>query len=323
MMSAMCQVPGAKLVVVFAALFALGSPLHSDAQEATIFPFLRGTISARSAGLGGATVAMTNDLSTIVLNPATLNTIEEQQVTGTFIKHVLDINSGFAAYGDRFGDLGTLGFTASYTNYGSFERTDITGTQSGTVGAQDLVVAASIARELDTLISYGFTVKFLYSGLDDQVSTAIAVDAGLHFQLPQSRTNIGIALLNVGGQLSTYDGVSDRLPLDLRVGVNHRLKGLPLLVNASLNHLTDEVDSFFDRLLNFSVGGELYLGKVIMARIGYDNAQRNLSGVNVATQATGLSGGIGVNLEDLDIDYALSSLGSSALMHRLSVGLIF
>lgn len=323
MMSAMCQVPGAKLVVVFAALFALGSPQHSDAQEATIFPFLRGTISARSAGLGGATVAMTNDLSTIVLNPATLNTIEEQQVTGTFIKHVLDINSGFAAYGDRFGDLGTLGFTASYTNYGSFERTDITGAQSGTVGAQDLVVAASIARELDTLISYGFTVKFLYSGLDDQVSTAIAVDAGLHFQLPQSRTNIGIALLNVGGQLSTYDGVSDRLPLDLRVGVNHRLKGLPLLVNASLNHLTDEVDSFFDRLLNFSVGGELYLGKVIMARIGYDNAQRNLSGVNVATQATGLSGGIGVNLEDLDIDYALSSLGSSALMHRLSVGLIF
>jgi hypothetical protein len=67
----------------------------------------------------------------------------------------------------------------------------------------------------------------------------------------------------------------------------------------------------------------LYLGKVITARIGYDNAQRNLSGVNVATQATGLSGGIGVNLEDLDIDYALSSLGSSALMHRLSVGLIF
>lgn len=335
MMNARCQVPSAtfsrRYSVTFAILFSFVFAVtfsgtfsqQALAQEATIFPFLRGTISARSAALGGATVAMTDDLSTVVLNPATLNTVDSQQVSATFIKHVLDINSGYAAYGDRFGDLGMLGFTASYTSYGSFERTDASGSQSGTFGAQDLVVAATIARELDTLISYGFTVKFLYSGLDDQVSTALAVDAGLHFQLPQSRTNIGIALLNVGGQLSTYDGVSDRLPLDLRVGVNHRLKGLPLLVNASLNHLTDEVDTFWDRFLNFSVGGELYLGKVIMARIGYDNAQRNLSGVNVATQATGLSGGIGVNLEDLDIDYALSSLGSSALLHRLSVGLIF
>ncbi|RPI69590.1 MAG: PorV/PorQ family protein [Ignavibacteriae bacterium] len=317
----MSRSTGYRLLLMLAVL-TMAAPMLC-AQEATIFPFLRGTISARAAGLGGATVALTGDLSTVVLNPASLYTVEGPQMTGTFIKHVLDINSGYATYGDKIGDVGMMAVTASYTSYGSFERTDASGAQTGSFGAQDVVLAATIARELDTLISYGFTVKFLYSGIDDQASTAIALDAGLHFQIPQSRTNVGIALLNLGAQLSTYDGTSDNLPIDLRIGVNHRLKGLPLLVNASLNHLTDDVESFGERFLNFSVGGELYIGKVIMARLGYDNAQRNLSGVNVATQATGLSGGIGVNLEDVDVDYALSSLGSSALMHRISVGLIF
>ena len=292
------------------------------AQQATIFPFMRGTLSARAAGLAGSTVAMTDDLSMIVVNPASLATLSTPGVTGTFIKHVLDINSGYAAYGDEIEDVGHWGVTASFTTYGSFDRTDASGVTSGTFGANDIAVAGTFSKHLDTLITYGVTLKVLHSTLDDMASTAVAVDAGLLFQIPESRTNVGISLLNAGAQLSTYDGVSDRLPIDLRIGVNHRLKGLPLLVNASINHLTDDVDSFFDRFLNFSVGGELYIGKAVRARVGYDNATRNLSGVNVATQLTGVSGGIGVYLESLNFDYALSSLGSSALLHRLSVGLV-
>ena len=291
------------------------------AQQATIFPFMRGTLSARAAGLAGSTVAMTDDISMIVVNPASLATLQEPAVTGTFIKHVLDIYSGYAAYGDEIDGVGHWGVTASFTSYGSFERTDGSGVASGTFGANDLAIAGTFSKHLDTLITYGVTLKVLHSSLDDMASTAIAVDAGLLFQIPESRTNVGISLLNAGAQLSTYDGTTDRLPIDLRIGVNHRLKGLPLLVNASINHLTDDVDSFFDRFLNFSVGGELYIGKAVRARVGYDNGTRNLSGVNVATQLTGVSGGVGVYLEAFNIDYALSSLGSSALLHRLSLGL--
>lgn len=290
-----------------------------QAQQATIFPFLRGTISARSAGLGGSTVAMVDDLGSVVLNPASIATLRNQSFTATFIKHVLDINSGFASYSDSLSNAGVYAVTASYTSYGSFERSDKQGSILGTFGASDVVLAASFAKELDTLITYGFTAKILYGTLDDKSTTAIAFDAALLFQLPVSRTNIGISLLNAGTQLSTYDGVRDVLPIDLRVGLNHRLRGLPLLVNVSLNHLTDNVDGFLDRFLNFSVGGELYLGKYIQARLGYDNATRNLSGVNVATQLTGVSGGVGVNLEQFDIDYALSSMGASALLHRISI----
>ena len=306
-------------LIILASLLIASTAMQ--AQQATIFPFLRGTMSARSAALAGSTVSMTGDLSTIVMNPAALATLKGQRVAGTFIKHVLDINSGYAVFGDHINDVGSYGVTASFTSYGSFERTDADGNMMGDFGASDLAIAASFSRNLDTLITYGFTVKFLHGTIDDQTSTAMALDAGMLIQIPDSRVNVGFALLNAGAQLSTFDGVADRLPIDLRLGVNHRLKGLPLLVNFSLNHLTDDVDSFFDRFLNFSVGGELYIGDYVQARLGYDNATRNLSGVNVATQLTGVSGGVGVHLENLDIDYALSSMGSSALLHRVSVGL--
>lgn len=306
------------------AVFAICTLLfahESWSQQATIFPFMYSMTSARIAGLAGSTVAMVNDGQNVVLNPAGLATLSENSVSGTFIKHVLDIGAGYATYNRAVEGLGTMAATVSYNSYGSFDRADAQGTRTGTFQSSDVVLGISLAREIDTLISYGVTAKVLHSTLDNMASTALALDAGMLFQFPKQRTNIGISIMNLGAQISTYDGTRDRLPVDLRIGVNHRLRGLPLLVNASLNHLTDEVGSIVDRLLNFSVGGELYLGKVVQARIGYTNAVRNTTSVNVPGQLTGLSGGLGIHLSTLDFDYALSSLGAASVVHRVSVTL--
>lgn len=290
-------------------------------QQATIFPFMHSMMSARMAGLAGSTVAMTNDGATVVMNPASLATLDASTVSGTFIKHVLDIGAGYATYNREVDGLGSLAATVSYNSYGSFDRADAQGTITGSFQSSDVILGVSLARELDTLISYGVTAKVMHSALESMASTAVAVDAGMLFRFPAQRTNIGVSILNLGAQLSTYDGTRDRLPLDVRVGVNHRLRGLPLLVNASINHLADDVGSLFDRLLNFSVGGELYLGKVVQARIGYTNTVRNTSSVNVPGQLTGLSGGLGIHLPKLDFDYALSSLGAASVVHRVSIAM--
>ncbi len=292
--------------------------IHVLGQQATIFPMLRAQLSGRAAGLAGATVAMTGDGSMLMINPASLATVQQPVVTATFLKHVLDINSGFAIYADTLSDVASWAVSASVMSFGDFVRTDRQGIASGSFLANDVALAATYSSHIDTLITYGVTAKLLYSTLDNMQSTAVALDAGILFQIPRSRTNVGLSILNAGTQLSTYDGVSDQLPLDVRIGVNHRLKGLPLLVQASINHLADDVDSFTDRFLNFSVAGELYIGSAVQARLGYDNSTRNISGVNVATQLTGLSGGLGVVLNDLRFDYALSSMGSAALLHRLT-----
>lgn len=309
-------------VAPFLILVCVVCSTSAVAQQATLFPFLRGALSARSAGLAGSTVAMKEDVATTPLNPSILTTVPTRTVSATFIKHVLDINAGMAIYADSWDSVGTFAASVTYMNYGSFDRTDNAGARLGTLGASDIVIGVSFAREIDTLISYGVTLKYMHSTLDDMAASAIAVDAGVLVQIPKSRLNVGLSILNVGSQLGTYDGIKDRLPIDVRLGVNHRLRGLPLMVSASLNHLADDVASFGDRFLNFAVGGEFYVGKYVQLRVGYDNATRNLSGVNVSTQLTGISGGIGVNLTTIDVDYALSTLGSSALLHRMSVAVV-
>ncbi len=292
---------------------------NMSAQQSVIFSFLRSTISARMAGLGGATVAVADDPANVVINPAVLTTVDSSTVTATFIKHVLDINAGYATYNRSVEGLGEMGFTIGYLNYGSFSRTSVTGDRTGSFAANDLAVSVSLANEFDSLISYGVTAKVLHSTIPDMSSSALAFDAGILYRMPARRLNIGLSILNVGTQLSTYDGVRDRLPLDMRLGVSHRLRGLPLLINFSLNHLTDETDNVLDRLQNFSVGGELYLGKVLQARLSYDNRLRNTSGVNIASQLSGLSAGVGLRLTSFSFDYAYSALGAAAVMHRLSL----
>ncbi len=304
------------------ALVVLGVALWSTpalAQRASIFPFLRSNISARAAGLGGATVAIVDDAANVVVNPAVLATCEAPTVSGTFVKHPLDINAGFVSYQTDVSSLGPSAVTIGYINYGTFDSRSRDGDKVGTFGASDIAVAFTTSNDIDSMLSYGVTAKVLHSTFNDRSSTAMAVDAGLVYQIPAKRVTLGFSILNLGTQLSTYDGTSDRLPLDVRLGVSHRLRGLPMLINFSLNHLADDAEGILDRFANFSVGGELYLGRVVQARLSYDNSSRNISGVNIASQLSGLSAGIGLRLPSLTFDYAYSALGAAAILHRISV----
>lgn len=290
-----------------------------SAQQAAIFPFLRSLTSGRTAALGGATVALTDDAANLVVNPAVLGTVDTVEVHATFIKHVLDINAGFASYVTDIGESGTGAVTIGYMDYGQFTRSTADGSKIGSFGGNDLSIGVSYGNELDTLITYGVTAKILHSSLTDIRSTAIALDGGMLFRFPAKRTNVGISILNLGTQLSTYDGTHDRLPLDMRIGLNHRLRGLPLMINASFNHLTDDVPGFLDRFANFSLGGEFYIGKYVQARFAYDNAVRNTSAVSIATQLSGFSAGIGILTKVIKFDYALNILGASAVLHRVTI----
>jgi len=291
------------------------------AQQSAVFSFLRYNQTARVAAMGGAGTSLIDEPGSLFMNPAAIATLKERTVTATFLKHVLDINSGLVGYVDHYDGVGTVGIGLIGTTFGSFERSSVSGDRLGTFGAADVGIGVTYANEIDSMFTYGVTLKFLSSTLDDMQSTGIAIDAGLLYRLRDNRSNIGLSIMHVGTQLSTYDGTRDRLPVDVRLGINHRLRGLPLLMNVSLNHLADDVDSFTKRFLSFSVGGELYLGKVLRLRAGYDNGSRNLSGVNVATQLSGLSFGAGIVTSAVSIDYAMSSLGSAATVHRASVRL--
>ncbi|MDQ1267355.1 MAG: PorV/PorQ family protein [Bacteroidota bacterium] len=296
-------------------------------QANTPYQFLRLNSSARAAGLAGCFVSMTDDGSALFYNPATISTVKDKKFTATFLKHVLDINSGQVSYISKFEDSGpksifekgVFAASVSYLNYGSFDRADGFGNRQGDFGASDLGIAASYSNILDTNLYYGVTLGFIYNYIEELSSTAFAVDAGIIYLMPDIQTNIGASILHAGGQLSSYGAEGESLPLDVRIGINHRLKGLPLLVNFSLHHLADNTDGFFDRFKNFALAGELYLGNYIRLRLGYDNQIRQLLTIDNDRKLSGFTGGVGIKANTFNLDYGISVMGSSAYLHRFSL----
>jgi hypothetical protein len=305
--------------------------VHPAFAQFGTYSFLRNDASARAAALGGAFVAVHDDPSAVFYNPAVIASADDNQINATFFKHVLDINSGFVVFNTSLQTLGvasnnpfsqgSLAISANYVNYGQFERTDRNGTRSGLFGGGDLALAATYANQLDSNWFYGVSLKYINNRLEGLSTGALAVDAGMLYRIPKANVNIGVSVLHAGTQVATVNGVAERLPIDVRVGVNHRLRGLPLLINASLSRLADSTATLTDRFLNFQIGGEFYFGTAVRVRVGYDNQRRRELAADAQPRFTGFSAGAGVILQNIAVDYALNAVGMPGMVHRLSVNM--
>lgn len=289
----------------------------------TPFNFLRNTGSARSAALGGAFVSIPDDPSAVFFNPASVSTLKSRNFSFTFFKHVLDVNSGSVSYLRKFDNVGNFAFAATYTNYGSFDRTNSDGQLIGTFGANDFALGVTYSNILDTNFYYGATAKIISSNIDKYSSLAVAIDFGLLYLIPEKNTSIGFSILHTGTQLKTFDGTRESLPLDVRIGISHRLRGLPLLLNFNFYNLSEETRKFFDRFLKFSIGGEFYFGENVNLRFGYDNNIRKYSGTSKDKEFIGFSAGIGLIFKEFNLDYGVSQIGASAIFHKFSLYLSF
>lgn len=287
------------------------------------YSFLRFNSSGRASALAGCFVSMPNDASAMFFNPATISTVNNKKFTATFLKHILDINSGNIAYIHNFENFGTFSGAIVFTNYGSFDGADEYGNKTNAFSANDLAIQTQYSNKLDTNLYYGIGIKFIFSNIEKATSTAFALDVGLIYLMPDIRTNIGISILNAGAQLSKFDNTTEDLPLDVRIGINHRLRGLPLLVNLSFHSLADRTDGFFDKFLNFSIAGEFYLGEMVQLRLGYDNKIRRMTMPENERKLSGFSVGLGFKTDVLNFDYGLSQMGNSSLLHRFTIGLDF
>jgi hypothetical protein len=293
------------------------------AGQSTAFSFLRNDASARAAALAGSFLTIPNDPNAIFYNPASLASISGRRGSVGFFKHLLDINSGSLAYSTPIEGIGRFGAGLVYTNYGSFDETDAVGNTTGSFSANDLALSVGYATELDENLCVGAAVKLIYSGIASYTSMAAAADIGILYTIPNSRAAIGASIRNLGAQLTTYNGVREDLPLDVSFGGSISPKGLPLLLNVGFHRLTDNASSFGDHFRYFTVGGEFTLSKVLLFRVGFDNAKRKDFKIGSSADMAGFSAGLGILVSGYSIDYALSSLGKAGTLHRISLSTSF
>jgi hypothetical protein len=285
----------------------------------TTYDFLRIDMSARAAALGGSFTSNDDDADVIFYNPAGLESLKGNPISFSFVKHLMDINLASLAFSTEFENIGRFGAAVKYINYGSFDEADENGNRIGTFNANELAFIVGYSNQLDNNFYYGANAKFIYSGIADRSSTALAVDLGLHYSIPDKNWAFGFAVLNLGGQLSTYYSTKEDLPLDVAVGVSKRLENLPLNLSLDFHQLNKDRDNFGQRFKAFTVGAEFTLSKVMKLRFGYDNERRSDFKIGTTAGIAGFNTGLGVKISEYQFDYGYSSLGLVGGLHRISV----
>lgn len=283
------------------------------------YEFMRIDMSARAASLGGSFVSNGDDPNVIFYNPAGIQLLKNSPVSFSYVKHILDINVASLSYSKEFEGIGRFAAAIKYINYGSFTRTDEFANKTGEFVPNEMAFIVGYANALDKNFFYGGNLKFIYSGIAGYSSTALAVDLGLHYAVPEQELNIGASVLNIGSQLQTYDGVTEDLPLDVMVGVSKKLAHLPLRVFLDFHKLNKDRDNFAQRFKAFSLGGEFFLSKVLTLRLGYENEKRNDLKIGTTAGLAGFNIGLGLKIKEYQFDYAYSSMGQIGALHRISV----
>ncbi|RLD31346.1 MAG: hypothetical protein DRJ02_03725 [Bacteroidetes bacterium] len=324
-----------KIYTLFVFLIFVFSTAFGQIGGRYSYSFLEMPVSARVAGLGGNLAAIAdNDINLGYNNPSLIHTGYDNSIALNYVDYFTDINYGSVHYANSFEKVGSFMATLQFMDYGKFTYADEAGNTSGTFGAQDYALTIGWGRKLSDRFSIGANLKLIYSYYESYNSFGLAVDvAGTY----RSKTDWTMSLVasNIGTQLSTYiPGQRSPLPFNLQYVVTKRLKHVPFLFSLTYDHIekwdmtykdplnpsggTDPITgepqyktgaaNFGDQLLrHFIVGAEIYLGKNIVLRGGYNYRRRQELKLNEKPGMVGFSWGFGIRVYKFRINYSRST----------------
>lgn len=313
------------VLTLFLTSFFISQSSVFSQEEVPAFDFLRVDPGAKGSSLAGAFDTYTDDPNAMFYNPATLSTMTSRKVSAGFGKYLLDMNFGTLSYAQKYKEIGWFGIGIKYFDYGSFDKADEEGNTTGeTYSANDLMLSVGYSNFMYEKLNYGITLKYIYSGIGEYKSSAVAADLGLLYLLPEQQMAFSLSVNNIGTQLSAYIDTKEKLPLDVRLGFSKRLEHTPVRLNLSLSKINEPREKFVQHLKAFAIGAEIIFSDNVSARIGYDNEQRQDLKLGSSLGIAGFSAGLGIRFADRVVfDYGLNSLGAIGSTHRVNIGYIF
>lgn len=301
------------------------------------YGFLNTTHSARVAALGGTLVPIQDsDIQLAVFNPALINNGMNNALALSYVDYYSDINFASIQYGRTFEKLGSFAATVQFQNYGSFYYADEFGYTDGSVfSPSDYSVTIGWGRKLNPKLDIGANLRF--GGLQyEQYSTfALLVDVAANYNLDNDLT-LSAAVRNVGYELyNNLEGGRNALPFRMQLGMSKKLEHLPFLfmivydnlqkwdlsyddpldLEGNYDPMTGEMrekgkvakfaNNFFSHVV---FAGELYLGKNLVVRAGYNYGLRQTMKNPTKKGMVGFSYGFGLRLYKFNINYSRSEM---------------
>ncbi|MBN1154877.1 PorV/PorQ family protein [candidate division KSB1 bacterium] len=325
---------------------AMGQDFISDVSKVgtTAAPFLSIEVGARAIGMGGAYVALANDVSALYWNPAGLARMGNHEAMFTHTDWLADVNFDFAAAAINLGHLGAVGLSFTSLTMGEMMvRTVAYPEGTGEkFNAADIAFGASYAKNLTDRFSIGFTAKYINQKIWHMSASSIAIDIGTIFTTQFNNMTIGMSISNFGNEMQLL-GSDTQVPIDIapsKEGNNSKIVGnlkteswsLPLIfrfgmaMNVIENYnyrWTLAIDAMHpnDNTEYVNLGTEYSIKNMLFIRAGYKNLFMKDS-----EEGLTVGGGLAYNLSgaiNFKIDYAYADFGILDNVQRFTLGIEF
>lgn len=310
----------------------------------TAAPFLSIGIGSRSLAMGGAFVATANDVTALYWNPAGAARTMENGAQFTHSKWFADITFNWAGGMLQLGDMGVIGLSLTYLDYGKIEVTTMSEPE-GTgeeYSANDLSMALTYAYNLTDRFSVGANFKYINQSIWNSSASAFAMDVGVLFRSDINGLRIGATIMNFGSDMKMdgkdllvlHDingeifGNNDQilatlktdeypLPLTFKVGLAMELLEITdhkITVGVDALHPNDNAESL-------NVGGEYVFHELFALRAGYKS-------LFLDNSEEGLTLGFGLNWHfapdfGVQVDYCYQDFGILEETQHFSIGVNF
>lgn len=276
------------------------------------FSFLKVGIGARAVSMGSAFTGLADDASALYYNPAGVAGLLNGRYILGYLNYFDDMQSGFAGLTRPVSEITALGFHLNYLNYGEFLETDKSGKILDNFSGGNVVFGLTLASKMSYHLMLGATGKFILEKVHDYSATGLAFDFGLKYAANRDRYSFGLAVQNLGTQLSSLGNEKDRLPITFRTGGSVRPLGVPFVISGDLVFFTDNDP-------HLAIGGEYYNFEPIFIRAGWNTFGKNFRAAYSDDKWAGLALGVGFLVKTMEISYAFAPGADLGDSHRITL----
>jgi hypothetical protein len=209
--------------------------------------FLKIGVGARAAAMGEAFTPIADDATALYWNPAGIARIDHSQITLNHASWPGDLGHEFAGSVFRYGSIpGTFGVSVNVLQMKPINETTAfkpNGTGE-TFDAGDLAINFTYARMLTNKFSFGGTLRWIHSGIEDEFAEGVMADFGTLYDTGFRGITIGMTIANLGPNMKFIEQ-DFALPAIFKLGVamptldteKHRVYSA-----AEFNHPTDTAE---------------------------------------------------------------------------------
>jgi len=297
--------------------------VHAEGVGTNGGEFLKIGVGERAVGMGGAFSSIADNVTAVYWNPAGLSQLSLHEFSVMHLNYLVDIKSEYLSYAQPLGRYGTLGSQLALL-ISHHSRRDDFGNEIGDFYNYEGTFSLAYGRAVSKNLSLGLTLKTIYTQLDKDKTSNLAVDFGGLYRTPIEGVNFSFVVQNIAMGLRFTSDIEPILP-NLKVGVSYQLRYNRSHYNNLI--LATDINLFKEGRINpttTSLGSEysfippLLKNTKVAARLGYTGkANSTLGGL------TGLTTGLGLEYKRSALDYAFVPYGDLGNTHRVSLTIKF